>query len=223
MSEPPVGSQPEPPVAAGGGRLSERNRVEAFSDGIFAIAITLLVLDLHAPTRPGGMAAQLREQWPTYFAYLASFAFIGVLWVNHHQVFARVRAVDGGLLWVNLGLLLASSVLPLPTAVLGAAFQDGTAGDLLAGVVLYAALAGLTAVMWLLIFGYLAGHPQLLVAHTPPGFFAAERRRAVLGIVSYAAAAAVALLSPTAALGICVALPVFYAITSSGWSRRARR
>lgn len=114
-------------------------------------------------------------------------------------------------------------MLPFPTAVLGAAFQDGTAGDQLAGVVLYAALAGPTAVMWLLIFGYLAAHPQLLTAHTPPGFFAAERRRAMLGILSYAAAAAVAVIAPTVALGICVALPVFYAITSGGWTRPARR
>jgi uncharacterized membrane protein len=106
-----------------GGRLSGSTRVEAFSDAVFAIAITLLVLDLHAPSG-GDMLHHLLQQWPGYLAYLASFGYIGVIWVNHHQLFTRIASVDLGLLWCNLGLLLGSSVLPFPTAVLSSAFRN---------------------------------------------------------------------------------------------------
>ena len=89
------------------GRLSASTRVEAFSDGVLAIAITLLVLNLHAPSQSAGTLSELASQWPAYLAYLASFAYIGVIWVNHHQLFTRIAAVDLGLLWRNLALLLA--------------------------------------------------------------------------------------------------------------------
>lgn len=82
------------PGADGGsrrGRLAESGRVEAFSDGVLAIVITLLVLDLRAPQDRGTMLYQLLEQWPAYVAYLASFAYAGVIWVNHHQLFTRRR------------------------------------------------------------------------------------------------------------------------------------
>ena len=211
---------PGPAAERRGGLLADRNRVEAFSDGIFAIAITLLVLDLHPPTTAGRFGAALLAQWPAYLTYLASFAFIGVLWVNHHHLFSRVRAVDTGLLWANLALLLTSSVLPFPTAVLGAAFQDGDPVDQRSAALLYTGLAGLTAVAWLIIFSYLAGHPHLLQPQTGAAFFARERRRAALGIGGYAAAAATALILPVAALALCLALPLFYAFTSGGRAPR---
>jgi uncharacterized membrane protein len=97
-----------------GGRLAESGWVEAFSDGVLAIVITLLVLDLRAPQERGAMLQQLLQQWPAYLAYLASFAYVGVIWVNHHQLFTRIAAVDTGLLWRNLTMLLATSVLPFP-------------------------------------------------------------------------------------------------------------
>jgi TMEM175 potassium channel family protein len=97
---------PTAAAAGQGGQLSDSARVEAFSDGVLAIAITLLVLDLRAPV-PGDMQGQLLGEWP---AYLASFAYIGVIWVNHHQLFTRIAAVDFGLLWRNLALLLGASV-----------------------------------------------------------------------------------------------------------------
>jgi uncharacterized membrane protein len=78
-----------------GGRLSDSARVEAFSDGVLAIAITLLVLDLRAPSRGGHMLRELLSQRSAYLAYLASFAYIGVIWVNHHQLFTRIA----GLTW----------------------------------------------------------------------------------------------------------------------------
>jgi uncharacterized membrane protein len=91
------------------------------------------------------MLDELLGQWPVYLAYLASFGYVGVIWVNHHQLFTRVAAVDSGLLWRNLALLLTTSVLPFPTAVLGSAFQHGTHRDQVVGLIFYALIGAAMA------------------------------------------------------------------------------
>ncbi|MGI8448758.1 MAG: TMEM175 family protein [Streptosporangiaceae bacterium] len=87
--------------------LAESTRVEAFSDGVLAIAITLLVLDLHTGEHSGKVGHDLLAQWPTYLAYVASFIYIGVVWVNHHALFTRIAGVDGG----KLSALLLYAVI----------------------------------------------------------------------------------------------------------------
>lgn len=205
-----------------GAGLIESGRVEAFSDGVFAIVITLLVLDLRAPARHGQMLHDLLHQWPVYIAYLASFVYVGVIWVNHHQLFTRIAAVDTGLLWRNLAMLLPTSVLPFPTAVLGNAFQNGSSHDKTVGVVFYATVAAAMATCWLVIFHYLSRHERLLAAHAPASFFAEERGRAVFGIVLYVFAALAALWLPLLGLAIAAVLPVFYGLTTEGWTGRTR-
>src|SRR3954453_23441943 len=119
-------------------RLSESSRVEAFSDGVFAIAITLLVLELAIPHIAGEFRTEWMGEWVSYIAYLAAFANIGVLWMGHHTAFSRIRAVDAGLLWRNLVLLLTVSVVPFPTAVIASAFRVGNEQDQAVAVVAYA-------------------------------------------------------------------------------------
>jgi uncharacterized membrane protein len=173
-----AGGADDPGGAGGprGSRLSEPARVEAFSDGVLAIVITLLVLDLRAGPFPrGAMLDHLLQQWPTYLAYFASFGYVGVIWVNHHQLFTRIAAVDLGLLWGNLALLLVTSVLPFPTAVVSSAFRGGNHGDEVSSLVLYALWAATMPAAWLLVFHYLARHERLLTRHTSPSFFAQER------------------------------------------------
>jgi uncharacterized membrane protein len=206
------------PAEPARGRLSDSSRVEAFSDGVLAIVITLLVLDLHAPATH--FLTELSRQWPAYLAYLASFGYVGVIWVNHHQLFTRIAAVDSGLLWRNLALLLATSVLPFPTAVLGNAFQFGSRADEVTAFVLYALVAAVMALTWLLLFHYLSVSGRLLEPNTPSAFFVAERRRALLGLIAYLLAAALALVVPVGSLIIVCVLPVFYGITSEGWTGR---
>ena len=107
-------------------RRRDTSRVEAFSDGVYAVAITLLVLNLVVPAHaPGGLARALRDLWPAYVGYLGSFLFVGVSWVNHHSLFRRIRAVDAGFLWVNMLLLLTIVPTPFPTAVLANALGGG--------------------------------------------------------------------------------------------------
>src|SRR5690242_7547497 len=98
-------------------REKETGRVEAFSDGVFAIAITLLILDLHVPLPPGGggpfsLGRSLLALWPAYVAYLMSFAVVFVIWVNHHRILTIVRRVDQPFLFWNGLLLLVVTVVP---------------------------------------------------------------------------------------------------------------
>jgi uncharacterized membrane protein len=200
------------------GVLADSARVEAFSDGVLAIVITLLVLNLRAPEQRGAMLHDLFQQWPAYVAYLASFGYVGVIWVNHHQLFTRIASVDSGLLWRNLALLLTTSVLPFPTAVLSSAFQLGDRYDQVTAVVFYSLVAAVMAGTWLLLFHYLATHGHLLARRTSTAFFAQERRRALLGLAAYLVAALVAQWQPLAGLVIAAVLPVFYGLTSEGWA-----
>jgi uncharacterized membrane protein len=109
--------------------VSETNRIEAFSDGVFAIAITLLVLDLKIPRDAPG-AARLSQlliaQWPAYLAFLTSFATILIMWINHHRIFTLVGRSDDRLLFYNGLLLLGVTIVPFPTSLVAEYLQlDG--------------------------------------------------------------------------------------------------
>ena len=103
-----------------------KTRLEAFSDGVLAIAITLLVIEIRPPEVHEGerLAHALWAQWPSYVAYLVSFVTIGVIWLNHHRVFEPVARVDGPLLLLNLNLLLWTALIPFPTAVVAEHLGD---------------------------------------------------------------------------------------------------
>jgi uncharacterized membrane protein len=205
-----------PGPGASRGLFAESGRVEAFSDGVFAVAITLLVLDLRAPVHRGMVLHDLLAQWPAYVAYLVSFTYVGVIWVNHHQLFTRIARVDAGLLWRNLALLLTMSVLPFPTAVISSAFQLGDHAGESAAVAFYAAVGAMAAAAWLLLFHYLSRSPRLLEDEGHTAFFARERHRAVTGIVLYAVSGLSAFWYPVAGLAIACVLPLFYGVTSAG-------
>ena len=190
-------------------RLSESNRVEAFSDGVFSIAITLLVLELAIPTIRGDFGPSLVAEGVSYVAYLAAFANIGVLWMGHHTVFTRIAAVDSGLLWRNLVLLLTVSVVPFPTAVIASAYRIGTNADQVAAVVAYAAVGVASGVAWTLLFTYLGRRPDLLDSATDPGWF--RLSETLITQVGYAVAGQIGwLVSPSVALVIFLVFPVLY-------------
>lgn len=92
---------------------TDTSRAVAFSDGVLAIVITLLVLDLQPPEHePGQLLAALLDQWPTYLAYLTSFLYVGVIWLDHKAAFNRISELDRGLQWANLAILLIRSRWP---------------------------------------------------------------------------------------------------------------
>ena len=203
---------------AGAVRLSDSNRVEAFSDGVFAITITLLVFDLQRPmTASGTLFHHLWRQWPSYLAFLASFVYVGVIWLNHHSAFTRIRSADRGLHWWNLMVLLTTAVLPFPTAILATTMQSPSIDDRRVAVVFYSLLAAGMCLSWLALFRHLHLRPHLQEQDSEPGYFARGCTRAWIGIVAYALAAVIgALYSPTVSLLIFVAIPVFYGLTSEG-------
>jgi len=135
-------------------------RLEAFSDGVFAIAITLLILDVHVPEDMTHAAAALRAQWPSYLGYAVSFAVIGIIWTNHHAALAYVGRVDRGFQYLNLMLLAAVAFIPFPTALLARALQDGEGERVAAAVYGGASTAmGLSfGALWL----YAAHRPGIL-------------------------------------------------------------
>jgi uncharacterized membrane protein len=187
-------------------------RLEAFSDGVLAIAITLLVIEIHPPELHQGeqLADALWAQWPSYAAYLVSFLTIGVIWLNHHRVFAQVVRVDGPLLLLNLNLLLWTALIPFPTAVVAEHLRDGgeaarTAAALYCGVWL------LTRVAFGALFAWVTHTDLLLGRLPPPGVVRAARRRFMLGLLVYAAALALSWVSAPLALALCGLMALYYA------------
>jgi TMEM175 potassium channel family protein len=199
-------------------RLSDTDRLEGFSDGVLSITITLLVFDVVRPEyEPGHLLEKLQVQWPNYVAFLTSFFYVGIIWLNHRAVFSRVRYCSRSLHLANLLLLLTSALIPFPTAVLSTALQNGSRVDATVAVVLYAAVGGLMCLSWLLVFHVLTINPHLLEAHVEPTFFPRERHRALFGVALYTFSGITGwALSPTLALLFFLALPVFYGITSEG-------
>jgi uncharacterized membrane protein len=189
------------------------SRLEAFSDGVLAIAITLLIIEVKVPdAAPGALAHALREQWPSYAAYVVSFVVIGVMWVNHHAIFEQIRTVDRGLLFVNLMVLLGIAFLPFPTALLAEYIEEGGANATAAAVV-YSATMVFIAVAFLALQMYLRAHPRLAVAYSRERGAAAVRR-SVVGPIAYAATIPLVFVSAPACLVVYALIACYSALSS---------
>jgi uncharacterized membrane protein len=189
-----------------------KTRLEAFSDGVLAIAITLLVIEIRPPEVHEGetLAHALWAQWPSYVGYLVSFLTIGVIWLNHHRVFEQVARVDGPLLLLNLNLLLWTALIPFPTAVVAEHLQGGgeaaeTASALYCGVLLLMSLS------FGALFAWVTRDARLLHRLLPPEVIRAARLRFMLGLVVYAAAFALSWVSAPLALALCGLMALYYA------------
>jgi uncharacterized membrane protein len=196
-----------------------RTRVESFSDGIFAIAITLLVLSIAEPATGDyrHLAHTLTSSWPSLAAYVVSFAVIGIMWVNHHAVFTRLGRIDRGLVYLNMALLMTIAFLPYPTGVFGQALKEGHGARTAA--VFYSITMAVNSYTWVALWIY-ASHRRRLLR---PEFPEERRREATIafnaGSVVYTAAVGIAWVSPYAALAFQGALAVYYALDPL--SRRA--
>jgi uncharacterized membrane protein len=187
-------------------------RLEAFSDGVFAIAITLLVIELHAPEvgEGGSLAAALWAQWPSYVAYLVSFLTIGVIWLNHHRVFAQVAQVDGPLLVLNLVLLLWTALIPFPTAVVARYLgQGGEHAE--TAVAFYSGVFVLVGLSFGALFVWITHDDRLLRRLPPPEVVRAARLRFTLGEAVYLLALGLSFVWPPAALALHAAMALYYA------------
>ena len=181
-------------------------RAEAFSDGVFAIAITLLVLSL-VVSGHGTLTSQLLAAWPRYFAYVVSFLTIGIMWMNHHTILAHVARVDRPLLVINLLLLMGIVAIPFPTALVADNLTGpgGTAAAVTYGLVMIAISLGFTG-LWV----YVATHAQKLGAAVPPEALRQSIPGFTGGLIAYVVGTLIALFRPLAALIIFGLLAVYY-------------
>ena len=207
-----------PPPVTRNRRLTESGRVEAFSDAVFAITITLLVLEIHRPALDEPeLGRRLLERWPDYGAFAVSFVYVGVVWLNHHALFARIRNVDLGLNWINLLILATTALLPFPTGVLAGAFSEGASGSREAAVVLYAIVGALLSAAWIPVFPYLARHPDLLLDPKDAGVLAKQKSRPLAGWAATCWPRCSGTASrPLLALVLFVWMIAYHAITSEG-------
>jgi uncharacterized membrane protein len=183
-----------------------------------AIAITLLILNVHIDTgyaTAHGLLRALNHEWPAYLAYITAFLTIAIMWLNHHALFDKITEVDKSLAWTNLALLFTVSVVPFPTSVVAQYIRAGGTDGKVA-VSFYGLLSMLNGLTWLGSWVHLARYPQLLQPPYDAAYAQLERRRSALGVSIYAAATAIAWIVPIVALLLFLAVAIFYAATSSG-------
>lgn len=199
--------------------VADTTRLIGFSDAFFPIVITLLVIELHRPEAPPGyLADALVEGWPSYAAFALAFVYVGVIWLNHHGLFRRVRRVDRSLNWINLGILGTAALIPFPTGVLAEALQGADQDDQRAAIVLYGGFAALMSAAWAPVFPYLERHRESLAPDLPAGYFAAQRRRPWVGVAAHASAVFLGLiLSPWIAVSVFCVTVLYHAWTSEGF------
>lgn len=176
------------------------SRVEAFSDGVLAIIITIMVLELHAPDEVG--LAALLHLWTTFFAYVISYNYIAIYWVNHHRLFSHARGVSNGLIWSNMVLLFALSLIPFSTAYLGKHLGDPLVSALYATSLLAPSLA----YFWLLTTIRLSGS-QSTASRI---YFQATTRKGLVAAIIYALAIPVSIFAPYAGITMAGLVGVFW-------------
>lgn len=191
-------------------RLAESARVEAFSDGVFAVAITLLVLELHAPEGKGEFLNELLAQWQTYVAYLAAFLVIGVVWMTHHSLFNRIARVNARLIAQNLLYLLLASLVPFAAGVVSDSLRVGERSDQVVAVGLFTLVSIALSLSWYWLSWYVEKTPELLIDSSEVSALRRSRKSQLFAIFPPIAALALAFFSPLLALAIIGVLPLFY-------------
>jgi len=178
-----------------------KSRLEAFSDGVLAIIITIMVLDLHIPR--GQELSALLPLLPVFLCYVLSFVYIGIYWNNHHHMLHAAKRVSGGVLWANLHLLFWLSLLPFVTGWMGENSFAAIPTALYGGVLLMAATA-----YWILARALIAAEGTESMLAKAIG----RDRKGVLSIALYAVAIPLALVSRWPALGIFVLVALMWLV-----------
>ncbi|MFG2823120.1 TMEM175 family protein [Kitasatospora sp. NPDC048365] len=196
-------------------------RLEAFSDGVFAIAITLLILEVHTPSPEAmraGLGDALLHLWPSYAAYSVTFLLIGMIWLNHHLVFHYITKVDRPLMILNLMMLLSVAFLPFPTAVLADAVTIGH-GEKVAAA-LYGIVLILSGIFFNAIWIYASRDHQHLGGHITPEQARRIRVRFGIGPFLYLTAVLISIFNATVSICFYIVLLISYFIDVSPKSSR---
>lgn len=194
----------------------ETARIEAFSDGVLAIIITLLVFGIQVPTQDQvasvGLLQALIDQWAMYLAFSASFFLVLVMWINHHRLFTVIRRSDNNLMLFNGLLLFSISLLPYPTAVVAQYLQHSEQSI---AVIVYNAWSLVIAICFNLLWRYASHNNRLFSSKTDPALVAFISKQYAYGPFLYLGIIAIAFVSPLLSLIGNIALGVFFALPNT--------
>jgi uncharacterized membrane protein len=203
-----------PPYGAVSEDEKETGRIEAFSDGVFSIAITLLVLNMKVPTAASmsgkrTLLIALLDQWPVFLSYVLSFLTVLIMWMNHHKLFRHIRRSDHPFLLLNGLLLMGVTVVPYPTAIL-AEHINKPGARVAAGV--YSGTFFIIAILFDLLWRYASSGHRLLSKNHDPESVAAITSQYRFGPILYLLAFLLAFANVWASIGMCMALATFFAL-----------
>ena len=201
----------------------ETGRLESFSDGVFAVAITLLVLnlivpELSGPPTPAALAAALAREWPSYLAFVTSFGTILIMWVNHHALFKLVRRSDTLFMFANGFLLLLVTAVPFATALVARYLVTAAAP---AACAVYAGGFAVVNIGFNLLWWSIAHERRLLHPHVPQARVDGLTRSFLTAFPIYAGATALAFWNAYASIAVCFCVWIVWAIT--GYERTPAR
>ena len=190
--------------------MNDKGRLEAFTDGVIAIAITLLALDLKLPPREEGeaLSSALLHHWPSYLAYLVSFLVIGIMWVNHHAMFALIARVDRALLFLNLLLLMVIAAIPFPTALLAEHLTEGDDSHIAAA--LYSGTMVAMSLCFIALWSHVRRTGALLHDRVDREAASATGRRFGLGILIYVGTVGLSFFSAIVTLLAHLVIALYY-------------
>jgi uncharacterized membrane protein len=193
------------------------SRLEAFADGVFAIAATLLIIDVGVGDHlDGPLSEALLHLWPQYFGYAISFLTIGIMWVNHHRIIRLLERIDEPFLFLNLGLLACIAFVPFPTRIL-AEFVRTDDGN--AAAVLYGITMTTTAVFFFAVWIYASHGGRLLHPNADPRMVSGITRSYLPGAPTYATATLVGLVSAEVSAALFGLIAAFYMLSSAFFGR----
>ena len=210
MSQPPSHDDPA-------AHHTDTQRLEAFSDGVFAIAITLLIIEIAVPHVEAGesLTSAMIDLWPSYVGYLVSFLTIGVMWINHHHMFKDIVRVDHTLLVLNLLLLVGVAFVPFPTAVVAEYVREKH--HELEATLTYGGTFVVIAVFFDVFWLYAVSGRRLIDEHVSDARLRSRTRRYLPGPLLYGITLPLAFISPWISLGIYAALALFWFLPYGGY------
>jgi uncharacterized membrane protein len=194
----------------------ETSRLETFADGVFAIAATLLIIDVSADAHGGALGATLQHSWPQYAAYAVSFVTIGIMWVNHHACLQQIGRADRTFLFINIGLLACIAFVPFPTRLVAEHLRDD---GVRAAAITYGLTMTATAICFAAFWFYAAIGRRLIAETADQRVISGISHAFLPGTPIYAGSTLVALWSPTVSVILFAAIALFYVLESSLFAR----
>jgi uncharacterized membrane protein len=192
-------------------------RLETFADGVFAIAATLLIIDVGVPAVSNDtLGDELLHIWPQYLAYAVSFLTIAIMWVNHHRVMRQLEQVDERFVFLNVGLLACIAFVPFPTRILAEFVRTD---DARAAALLYGITLTVTSIFFISVWLYASHGRRLLHPSADPKMVSGITRSYIPGTPMYASATLVAFVSPKASAALFGLIALFYMVSSSFFGR----